>query len=94
MKALNLGIFVVFQGRLHILLWTVVWVSHHEKFGEMINTTMQLFMPPWVLFVVAFSSLAYYMVQLRKAHDANGTLFLSWAIALSFIKSNRKTTSL
>ena len=70
---------------LHILLWTVVWVSHHEKFGEMINTTMQLFMPPWVLFVVAFSSLAYYMVQLRKAHDANGTLFLSWAIALSFM---------
>ncbi|MBN1840417.1 MAG: DUF2157 domain-containing protein [Campylobacterales bacterium] len=70
---------------LQIILWTVVWVSNHEKFGVMIDSTMKAFMAPWVLLMMASLYVAYYVWQLKKAHDNNGTVLLSWAMAISLM---------
>ncbi|ASC94370.1 DUF2157 domain-containing protein [Sulfurospirillum diekertiae] len=68
---------------LQIFLWTVVWISHRSDLSTLLEMNTDSFLSTWALLGIVLCWLGYYVWQLRTAKNTNGTLLLSWELAIS-----------
>jgi len=68
-----------------IFLWTMVWIMNRHDFTTLMDMGSNQSLNAWILIFFALAWLAYYAWRLKEAKDANGTLLLSWGLAICLL---------
>lgn len=68
-----------------IFLWTMVWIMNRNDFTTLMDMGSNHSLNVWILILFALAWLAYYGWRLKEAKDANGTMLLSWGLAVCLL---------